>query len=82
MGKIIFVNPPITPYERYGSLETVGDFVMPNGLCNLAAMTRCAGHETEIIDCEALGLNYEEAAQVITRSSPDYVEITAATLVI
>lgn len=79
MSKIIFVNPPLTPYQRYGVLGAVLGQLQPVNLCYLAAATRKAGFETEIIDSPLLGKGIEELTQEIIARSPEYVGITATT---
>lgn len=82
MRRIVFVNPPISPYERYGALAEGGDYMPPLGLCYLAAMTRRIGYQTQILDCEILRLSLREATKKIISYSPNYVGLTATTLTI
>lgn len=79
MSKIIFVNPPLTSYQRYGILGAVLEHLQPVNLCYLAAATRKAGFETGIIDSPFLGKKIKEVTQEIIAKSPEYVGITATT---
>ncbi|MBL7197352.1 MAG: cobalamin-dependent protein [Candidatus Omnitrophica bacterium] len=79
MPKIIFINPPLTLYQRYGFLGGVLGQLQPVSLCYLAAATRKAGFETEIIDAPALGMGVEEVAEKVITRSPKYVGITTTT---
>lgn len=80
MAKIVFVNPPLFLEERYGELAQAGSMTPPLSLCDLAAVAREAGFETEIIDAAALSLNHRDTAQKILAASPLSVGITATTL--
>jgi len=77
MSKIIFIQPPITSYQRYGYLGTAVGNLQPLNLCYLAASSRRAGFDSEIIDSPALGLGVEDAAGLVIKKSPKYVGITA-----
>lgn len=79
MPKIVFLNPPLTSYQRYGILGRVLHEMQPNNLCYLAAATRQAGFETKIIDSPALRLDIRNAVEQIKVYSPEYVGITATT---
>lgn len=80
MPDIIFINPPLSLEERYGKLAGAGSLEPPHGLCNLAAVCLKEKIDTEIIDIPALGLTYQQAADIITKKSPKYVGITAVTI--
>jgi len=80
MTDIIFVNPPLSLKERYGSLEAGGSSAPPLALCDLAAVTREGGFDTKIIDSAALGLKHEETVKKILDENPKCVGITAATV--
>lgn len=82
MTKIIFVNPPLSHKELYHTLAGGGSELPPLGLCNLAAVTRENGFETEILDAQALKMDYENTARVILEKNPDYVGVTATTIAI
>lgn len=82
LSKIIFVNPPVTLEDMYGDLAVGGNRLPPMGLLYLAAVTREAGFETEIVDCVACGYSYSQAANIILKKSPKYVGITATTMFI
>lgn len=77
MHKIVFLNPPLTSYQRYGILGRVLHEMQPNNLCYLAAVTRQAGFETKIIDSPALRLDIRNALEQIKGYSPEYVGVTA-----
>ncbi len=79
MAKIVFINPPLTSYQRYGILGGVLHGLQPNNLCYLAAVTRQAGFETKIIDAPALHLGINKILEQIMIDSPEYVGITATT---
>jgi anaerobic magnesium-protoporphyrin IX monomethyl ester cyclase len=82
MGKIVFVFPPLTPFEIWGNLAAGGGLEPPLGLAYLAAMTRKHGYETQIVDAAALKLNLKSAVQAVLSESPDYVGISAVTMAI
>lgn len=80
MSKIIFVNPPLTGKDRYGSLAKGGVYMPPLGLGNLASVVRAHGYDVKIIDCEALHLNTQEAASMILKENAGFIGLTAATV--
>jgi len=82
MKKIIFLNPPITSRERYGSLANTGNSLPPLGLTNLAAICLENGFNAEILDAEALKLGYEETLHEILKWKPDILGITSTTVAI
>jgi len=77
--KIVFISPPITEKERYGALAPAGSYAPPLGLCSLAAITRKAGHETNIIDAPVEGLKHKSTLKRIEALSPHVVGITSTT---
>jgi len=79
MSKIIFINPPMSHFQRYGYLGEVLGELQPVNLCYLAAVTVSAGFDTKIIDAPAEKLNLEDLMNRIVRESPQYVGITATT---
>jgi len=78
--KIIFTRPLLTPEEMYGELSGAGAAEASVGLCSLAAVTRQAGYETEIIDTVALNLKNGELAAKIVAAAPDFVGISIVTI--
>lgn len=83
MGKtIVFVNPPLSAEKRYGALAQAGYTEPPFGLCYLAAVTRQRGLNTSIVDAQALDLGIKETVDAILSFAPDYVGITATTVLI
>ncbi len=77
MGKIIFVNPPVSLAERYGKLAQGGTNTAPLGLTILAAVTRSQGYQTEIIDPLSSQLSQQETVERIRKSRPRWVGFTA-----
>jgi radical SAM superfamily enzyme YgiQ (UPF0313 family) len=80
MNKILFLNPPLTIQERYGSLASAGAMEPPHGLTYLASVLREAGWDTQILDAEALRLSDKETVERIVSISPDILACTAVTL--
>jgi radical SAM superfamily enzyme YgiQ (UPF0313 family) len=80
LKKIVLLNPPLSPEERYGSLSGSGSFAPPLGLAILASVARSSGLDVRIIDAACLGLSYREAASEILKESPDFLGITAVTI--
>jgi anaerobic magnesium-protoporphyrin IX monomethyl ester cyclase len=80
--RIIFVNPPLTGFSRYGSLGYSGGYQPPLGLCYLAGVARKAGLETRIIDAQACNLDLGQTVSLVKSFTPDYVGITAASMAI
>jgi radical SAM superfamily enzyme YgiQ (UPF0313 family) len=82
MGKILFVRAPTTLKEIYGELAEAGNESAPLGLATLAAITREAGFDSEILDCAALRLGYKDSVREILRRNPDYIGFTSTTVYI
>lgn len=76
--KILLINPPFTDY---GGLEGHGGKALPLNLAYLAAYLRekRPDIEIEVLDCEALGLRYEQIKERIKKIKPDLVGITTPT---
>ncbi|MEI6632715.1 MAG: radical SAM protein [Chlamydiota bacterium] len=80
MKRILFLNPPISPEERYGELASAGAMEPPHGLTYLAAVMRAAGWEARILDAEALRMTPGHAAAAAVSLSPDVFACTAVTV--
>jgi len=80
MKRILFLNPPISPEERYGELASAGAMEPPHGLTYLAAVMRAAGWEARILDAEALRMTPRGAADAVLASAPDVLACTAVTV--
>lgn len=79
---IVLVNPPLSLEKRYGALAQAGYTEPPHGLCYLAAVTRQQGFRASIVDAQALNLDLHKTVDAILSFNPDYVGITATTLLI
>ncbi|UCD84808.1 MAG: radical SAM protein [Deltaproteobacteria bacterium] len=77
MGKIIFINSPVSLVERYGKLAQGGTNTPPLGLANLAAVTQNQGYQTEIIDPLPYRLSQQEIVESIREKHPQWVGFTA-----
>jgi len=73
------VNPPIKLKERFNELENVGAVTPPLNLLQLAAVTKKYGHETKILDSEALNLDYIQTVKKIFEFNPKYVAMGSTT---
>ncbi len=80
MNKILFLNPPLTIQERYGSLASAGAMEPPHGLTYLASVLREKGRDVCILDAEALRLSERETIEKIASLAPDILACTAVTL--
>jgi anaerobic magnesium-protoporphyrin IX monomethyl ester cyclase len=78
--KVTFINPPLTPKERYGRLRSGGDFIPPYGLTHLAASVREVGWDPAIVDAPALGWDTITTAKASLDDGAHIVGITAATM--
>lgn len=79
MYDIVYVEPPIRTDMVYGNLQNTTGCFPPFGLLFLATRDRQKGLKVAILDCVALGLNYDEAASRIIDLKPISVGITAMT---
>lgn len=71
---VTLVNPP------YPSGSHQHPPFTPLGLGYLAAVLEKAQYKVDVIDCQALGLNYEGFRSEIAKHKPDIVGITSTTL--
>jgi len=72
-AKVALVNPPplkgVYRHQLY----------LPLGLAYLAAVLECAGHEVEVIDCPAQGLDHEKMGEELASFKPAIIGITSMT---
>jgi len=81
-NRIVFINPPLTLEERYGSLAEAGSTMPSLGLLSLAAVARKNGFECGIIEASSLQLTLEECLEQVKSWHPHIVGITACTTAI
>jgi anaerobic magnesium-protoporphyrin IX monomethyl ester cyclase len=72
--KVTLVNPPYPP-----NVHSHPPFI-PLGIAYLGAVCEKAGHEVNVIDCQAEKLNYDSFRKRIEQVNPDVVGVTATTL--
>lgn len=72
--KITLVNPPYP-----SNAHSYPPFI-PLGLAYLGAVAEKAGHEVNVIDCQAERLTYDTFRQRISQQSPNVVGVTSTTL--
>jgi anaerobic magnesium-protoporphyrin IX monomethyl ester cyclase len=77
--RIVFINPPLSLQERYGSLAEAGSTMPSLGLLSLAAVAREKGFECGIIEASSLQLTLEECLEQVKSWHPHIVGITACT---
>jgi anaerobic magnesium-protoporphyrin IX monomethyl ester cyclase len=77
--KVLLVNPPYLPEERYGNLAAFGPTNEPLGLAYIAGSLEAAGVEVKIADAPALRMSVEEIGQWIARDRFDLVGVTMLT---
>ncbi len=82
MNRIVFIDPPLSLDERYGSWARGGTRTPPLGLAQLAAVTRQHGYDTAILDCPTLALDRSQAVRAVLDLNPRYVGLTATTVAI
>jgi radical SAM superfamily enzyme YgiQ (UPF0313 family)/predicted glycoside hydrolase/deacetylase ChbG (UPF0249 family) len=78
--KILFVNPPLNTFQRYGQLSQAGSIEPPLGLAYLASIARESGFRTTILDFQALGTNLENSIKLILKEEPKFIGISLATM--
>jgi radical SAM superfamily enzyme YgiQ (UPF0313 family) len=72
--KVTLVNPPY-PLKAHSHPPFI-----PLGIAYLGAVAEKEGHEVNVIDCQAEGLDYSSFRQRIGQTAPDIVGVTATTL--
>ena len=78
--KILLINPPLFPIDRYGSdLARVGPVTEPLGLAFVAAALERRGDEVEILDTIALHYSGDDIRNHLKGKNYDVVGITMLT---
>jgi len=77
--KLLLVNPPYLPEERYGNLAAFGPTNEPLGLAYIASSLEASGVEVKICDAPALRVKAEEIGEMILREKFDAVGVTMLT---
>jgi radical SAM superfamily enzyme YgiQ (UPF0313 family) len=77
--KVLLVNPPYLPEERYGNLAAFGPTNEPLGLAYIASSLESAGVEVKIADAPALRMSVEEIGNWVVRDRFNLVGVTMLT---
>jgi len=79
--KILLVNPPaVEVYGKYKAAAKAGaQPQMPLGICYIAAVLEKAGHDVTLIDCDIDNLSITDLANLIKKTKPSIVGVTATT---
>lgn len=77
--KILFLTPPTSFSERYGTLAGAGSSTPALGILLLAAVARDQGHSVAVIDAAARELPMEQALEAVQQFRPDAVGISMTT---
>ncbi|OGW75908.1 MAG: hypothetical protein A3J72_06210 [Nitrospirae bacterium RIFCSPHIGHO2_02_FULL_40_19] len=80
--RIVFISPPLTFEERYGSLGKGGANMPPIGLLYLSAVCKNAGYETFLIDASCPERPLDFVIREIFSLKPSFIGISAATVAI
>jgi len=80
--RIVFISPPLTFEERYGSLGKGGADMPPIGLLYLGAVCKNAGYETSFIDASCPERPIDFVIKEILSMKPSFVGISSATVAI
>jgi radical SAM superfamily enzyme YgiQ (UPF0313 family) len=81
--KIILCIPPIaleTITGKLGKFWEIGSSMPPQGLCQIAAISREKGYETKILDCQVMRLTLDKAVENILEFNPKFVGISSSTV--
>lgn len=65
--------PPNSLAERYGKLQVIGTVYPSLGLAAIGAVAEEGGHEVKLIDCEAIGLTYDDLEKEIRAYQPQMI---------
>ncbi len=72
--RVLLLEPPKTPWEMMGDVVA-----LPLGLAQLAGCLEQANIPVEILDANALGINWDGLGPAIAQSKPDLIGITVYT---
>lgn len=76
----VFMTPPVTLQERYGSLAASGNCTPCLASTILAAVVRQAGFLVHIVDAAAEGLDQSAVIKKLQVIVPDFIGLTTTTL--
>lgn len=81
--RVLLCIPPLnedmyTP--MFGGLLRIATSLIPQGICHLGSISRQAGYETSILDCQGLQLSMQEAVNEVLEKRPDYLGLSTTTL--
>lgn len=78
--KILLINPPFFPEERYGkNLKHFGALNEPLGLAYLASNLELHNYPVKILDCTALDITLEKISQELKKDRYDIIGLTMLT---
>lgn len=80
--KILFLTPPSSLEERYGTLAGAGSSTPALGILLLAGIARQLGHEVAVVDAAALEIGIVRLMEQIKLFQPDMVGISTTTLAV
>ncbi|OGS43091.1 MAG: hypothetical protein A2539_09385 [Elusimicrobia bacterium RIFOXYD2_FULL_34_15] len=78
--KIILINPPWM--TKGGIWENIASCMPPFGLAGIASYLESYQINVEILDADALKLDYDEIKSILVQKNPSFVGITASTPII
>ncbi|MFN7975561.1 MAG: radical SAM protein [Acidobacteriota bacterium] len=71
--RVMLIVPPSNLEIEYGEFRESGSMYNSIGLGSLAAVALEVGHDVKVVDCEAMGYNYEDLAREISAFNPGLV---------
>jgi anaerobic magnesium-protoporphyrin IX monomethyl ester cyclase len=74
---IVFVNPPVSTFKRYGKMAKLGSVTPPLGISYLAAYLEKGGYVISIVDGEVLNLTIDETVSQILLKKSKIIGITS-----
>ena len=81
--RIMLCIPPLDMgliVGEFGGVWEIGSSMPPQGLCQIAAVSRKKGYDVRILDCQILRLTMDEAVKNVASFEPDYVGISSTTV--
>lgn len=70
---LLLVMPPLSPHLKQGGFQRISENL---GICYLAAVARCAGHDVRIIDAFLQDLTLPELIDAIRNACPDVLGLS------
>ena len=78
--KTVLINLPLSAHEQAGGLEEIANIMQPLGIGYIAAVLEQNHFDVRIIDCRVLNISLDKLLNILKKTKPDVIGITATVL--